>query len=122
MPKQKSDKRSRDERREEALRPCDTLGYDRDSLALHFLEKEMFALAEAQLRRAIWLNPFEPVFKVHLGWCLYRQDKFAEAQEWARKALDLKEDSNTRDLLNLIERALDEENGQHAQGAQESGS
>lgn len=111
MGKRNADKRSREERKEDALRPCTGLGYDRDSLALHFLEKEMFALAETQLRRAVWLNPFEAEFKVHLAWCLYRRDKFPEALEWARKALDQKDEPNTRDLLDLIERNLDGEKG-----------
>jgi len=71
----------------------------------------MFALAETQLRRAVWLNPFEAEFKVHLAWCLYRRDKFPEAHEWARKALDQKDEPNTRDLLDLIERNLDGEKG-----------
>ena len=113
MFKRNADKRSREERKEDALRPCAGLGYDRDSLALHFLEKEMFALAETQLRRAVWLNPFEPEFKVHLAWCLYRRDKFPEAREWAQKALDQKDEPNTRDLLDLIERELDGEGGPH---------
>jgi len=113
MFKRNTDKRTREERREDALRPCGSLGYDRDSLAVHFIEKEMFALAEAQLRRAIWLNPFEASFKTHLAWCLYRRDKFPEALEWARKALDQKDEPNTRDLLDLIERKLDEEKGPH---------
>ena len=111
MFKRNADKRSPDERKEDALRPCTGLGYDRDSLALHFIEKEMFRLAEAQLRRAIWLNPYEPEFKVHLAWCLYRRDKFPEAREWAQKALGQKDESNTRDLLDLIERNLDGEGG-----------
>jgi len=107
MGKRNADKRSHEERKEDALRPCAGLGYDRDSLALHFLEKEMLALAETQLRRAVWLNPFEAEFKVHLAWCLYRRDKFPEAREWARKALDQKDEPNTRDLMDLIERKLD---------------
>ena len=104
MFKRNADKRTREERREDALRPCGTLGYDRDSLAVHFIEKEMFALAEAQLRRAVWLNPFEASFKNHLAWCLYRSDKLPEAREWAQKALDQEEEPNTRDLMELIER------------------
>ncbi len=111
MFKRNADKRSPEERKEDALRPCTGLGYDRDSLALHFIEKEMFALAETQLRRAVWLNPFEPEFKVHLAWCLYRRDKFSEALEWARKALAQKDEQNARDLMDLIERNLDSEGG-----------
>jgi tetratricopeptide (TPR) repeat protein len=108
-----SRKPSREERREEALRPCARLGYDRDSLAVYFLEREMFALAEAQLRRAVWLNPYEPHFKAHLAWCLYRQDKFLEAREWAQKALGQKDEPNTRDLLELVERKLKGQTGRN---------
>ena len=112
MLKKEADKRTPEERREDALRPCAGLGYDRDMLALHMIEKEMFALAESQLRRAIWLNPFEADFKLHLGWCLYQQNKLAEAREWAKQALEEKNEQNSRDLLDLIERKLDEkENG-----------
>ncbi len=109
MPPRRGERKgSREERVEDALRPCRTLGYDRDALALHMMEKEMFALAEAQLRRAIWLNPYEPAFKAHLAWCLYRLNKLAEALECARQALAHEETPETKDLLTLIQRGLDE--------------
>ena len=68
--------------REEFLRPCSALGYDHDQLALHLLSRDAFDVAEAEFRRAAWLNPSEPRFKVHLAWCLYRQNRWAEAREW----------------------------------------
>jgi len=105
--------RNRDERREDALRPCRYLGYDRDSLARYLMQRCAFELAETQLRRAIWLNPFEPAFKHHLALCLYRQNKLQEARDWARKALEQKDEPNTRDLLDLIQHKLDEERGTH---------
>jgi len=95
------------ERRENTLRPSPHLGYDRDALGMHLMSREAFRIAESQFRRAVWLNPFEPEFKNHLAWCLYKQNKFAEAREWAQKALDQKDDPNTRVLLSLIERKLD---------------
>ena len=65
--------------REDALRPCATLGYDRDSLAMHLISCGALEIAEQQLRRAIWLNPFEPAFRRHLALCLRRQGRHAEA-------------------------------------------
>ena len=97
---------SREERRESALRPCSSLGYDRDSLALYLLEKEMFPLAESQLRRAVWLNPYESLFKQHLAWCLFRQDNFLEARRWAQQAVAQRDDPDARQILRLIEEKL----------------
>jgi len=68
--------------REEALRPAPSLGYDRDTLARYLINRELHDIAEIQLRRAIWLNPYEPKFKEHLAWCLYKQRRYAEAREW----------------------------------------
>jgi thioredoxin-like negative regulator of GroEL len=48
---------------------------------MHLVEREAFEVAEAQLRRAVWLNPYEPRFKVHLAWCLCRQKRYSEARE-----------------------------------------
>ena len=95
-------KLSREERQENALCPCASLGYDRDSLALYFIEREAFALAETQLKRAMWLNPFEPASKNHLAWCLYKQDRFLEARERALMpslpSHNRAKDSMTKDL------------------------
>jgi tetratricopeptide (TPR) repeat protein len=91
-----------DERRENALRPNPHLGYDRDALGMHLMSREAFWIAEPQFRRAVWLNPSEAEFQNHLAWCLYRQNKYAEAREWAQKALGRKDDPNTRLLLDLI--------------------
>jgi tetratricopeptide (TPR) repeat protein len=99
------------ERRENALRPNPHLGYDRDALGLHLMSREAFWIAEPQFRRAIWLNPSAAEFQNHLAWCLYRENKFAEAREWAQKSLDRKDDPNTRVLLDLIGRKLDTEEG-----------
>jgi len=95
------------ERRENALRPSLHLGYDRDALGMHLMSREAYRIAESQFRRAVWLNPFEPEFKNHLAWCLYKQNELAEAQKWAQKVLDQKEDPNTRVLLGLIGGKLD---------------
>jgi hypothetical protein len=72
----------RDRRREELLRPWPTLGYEHDQIAMHLISREAFKVAEAELRRAVWLNPYEARFKVHLAWCLCREKRFTEAREW----------------------------------------
>jgi len=58
--------------REDALRPSSYLGYDHDTLGIYFLEREAFALAEAQFRRAAWLNPYELMFPIHQAQALLR--------------------------------------------------
>lgn len=91
------------ERREEILRPNPLIGYDHDSLALFLLSREMFTAAEAELRRSIYLNPFEPLFKQHLSWCLYKQGKYTEALELIRAFLEEKpEDKDGTHILSKI--------------------
>ena len=99
-------KKPKDEndRREEALRPCGVLGYDRETLALHLLECGAFQIAEKQMRRAVWLNPFEPRFKIHLAWCLYRQGRYADALACLGKVPPDRIDEHTRQIVRLIER------------------
>ena len=67
--------------REELLRPCPYLGYDHDRVGVHCLTKEALGIAERSFRRAIWLNPFEPRFVVHLAHALFRQKRYGEALE-----------------------------------------
>jgi len=85
--------KDRQELREEALRPSRHLGYGRDTLALYLISRRAYALAEPELRRAVWLNPYEPAFKVHLAWCLYKQQKFQEAREWIDQAIQQNPDN-----------------------------
>jgi predicted Zn-dependent protease len=65
--------------REELLRPCPYLGYDHDHVGVHCLAKGAVAIAEKSFRRAIWLNPYEPRFVVHLAHALVRQNRWNEA-------------------------------------------
>jgi tetratricopeptide (TPR) repeat protein len=81
-----------DEHREELMRPSRFLGYDRDSLGMYALSKEMWEVAESQFRRAVYLNPYEPAFKQHLAWCLNKQGCCHEAKEWIEKALEQRPD------------------------------
>ncbi len=97
-----------EERREDLLRPSRYLGYDRDALAMHLVRCEAFGIAESQFRRAIWLNPFESLFKQHLAWCLFMQERFAEAREWILQALEAEPTSTERkEILRLIDQHLD---------------
>lgn len=79
------------EMREEALRPCPVLGYDRDALGIHLFSRKAYTLAESQFRRAIWLNPDEPMFKIHLARCLRRQGRDDEAEQLLKQIKDKKE-------------------------------
>lgn len=72
---------SADRAREDLLRPCPYLGYDHDRVGVHCLAREAFGVAETFFRRAIWLNPHEPRFVLHLGLALFRQKRFREALE-----------------------------------------
>jgi len=99
--------RDPNEIREEILRPCPYLGYDRDQLALYLMSRGAYKIAEAQFRRIIWLNPYEPKFKAHLAICLFNTKRYAEAREWITRSLEKKpqEDEWLR-LLKMIEEKL----------------
>jgi tetratricopeptide (TPR) repeat protein len=109
-----------EERREEILRPSPYLGYDRDALAMHLVRCEALEIAESQFRRSIWLNPFEPLFKQHLAWCLFMQERFAEAREWILQALQAEPNHPERkQILQLIDQHLDSsaKEAKHGPGA-----
>jgi Tfp pilus assembly protein PilF len=91
---------NQDELREEGMRPSRFLGYDRDSLGMYALQREMFEVAESQFRRAAYLNPYEPRFKQHLAWALYKQGKFADAKRSIVEAIG--EDSNDKDSRQVL--------------------
>lgn len=94
-------------RREELLRPSPGLGYDRVQIALHLIEREAYSIAEAELRRAIWLNPYDSSFKLHLAFCLYRQKRFEEARELLL-SVEAPEHREDRDnLLKLVSEKLE---------------
>lgn len=82
-----------DRRREDALRPHPRLGYDHDGLGVYLLSCEAYEIAEGEFRRAIWLNPFEPLFKQHLAMCLYAQGRRCEALDCATASLSQHPDS-----------------------------
>jgi len=80
-------------RREELLRPNRFLGYNHNTLAVHLLEREAYPVAESELRRAIWLNPYEPAFTANLAWCLHKQKRGDEARECLKQAIEQGPDS-----------------------------
>ena len=68
----------------------------------------MYDVAGSQFRRAVYLNPFEPRFKRHLAWCLFKQGKPAEARAWIANALEQNPDErDARFILAKIEESPD---------------
>jgi hypothetical protein len=95
--------------REELMRPSRFLGYDRDSLGMYAMTKEIFGVAESQFRRSVYLNPYEPRFKQHLAWCLHKEGTFEEAGEWIEKTLAQRPDDNdSRVILSKIHERMAE--------------
>jgi tetratricopeptide (TPR) repeat protein len=70
-----------DRAREELLRPCPYLGYNHDRIGVHCLARDALAIAEKSFRRAIWLNPYEPRFVLHLAHAQFRRKRYEEALE-----------------------------------------
>ena len=108
MVRRKKDQRDKNERREDALRPNRYLGYDHDALGVHLLSREAYEIAVCCFRRAIWLNPFEPAFKEHLAWCLYKLGRYTEALQIIPNQPD---NNDNKILLELIKGKL-KNNGQ----------
>jgi tetratricopeptide (TPR) repeat protein len=73
--------------REEALRPCPFLGFDRDQLGCYLVGRGALELAESQFRRAVWLNPFELSFRVHWALTLIKLERKPEAHDTLREVL-----------------------------------
>jgi len=113
MTARKTAKKDRNERREEALRPNPYLGYDRDGLGVYLISRGAYKIAESQFRRAIWLNPFEHRFVFHLAWCLYKQDRVAEARSCIK---DLTVDDKDMDQeIRTIIRVIKQKSAQHGE-------
>jgi Flp pilus assembly protein TadD len=55
---------------------------------MHLTECDAFTIAESELRRAVWLNPYEAAFMANLAWCLHRQGRSEEAQQCLEQALE----------------------------------
>lgn len=60
---------------------------DREAPAGSLLASGSCALAEAQYRRMVWLNPFEPRFRARLAWCLHLEGRNEESRSCLEEAL-----------------------------------
>ncbi|MDA8377483.1 MAG: tetratricopeptide repeat protein [Planctomycetia bacterium] len=96
------------ERRENAMRPSRYLGFDHDDLGVYFMEKAAFTFAESELRRAVWLNPFNVDFQAHLAVCLFKQKRYREAMAVARQVFQCAPDRpDMQNLMRLIDERSD---------------
>jgi len=87
--------------REELLRPSRYLGYDHDRIAMYLFSRRAYGIAEKEFRWAVWLNPFEPRFKLHLAQCLCELKRIREAKEMARKVLET--DPSNKEAKRILE-------------------
>lgn len=90
-------------RREDALRPSPSLGYGQDKMGLYFLKRKAYKYAEEQLRRAIYLNPYEPVFLSHLAILLYETGRTEECRELVAKVIQAGRLDAVEDLVAYLE-------------------
>ena len=91
-------------KREDRMRPSKVLGYDHESLGMYLITIGSLDLAERALRRAVWLNPYEPRFMKNLALCLVKKGALQEARDWISRALEAKpEDGENREILAMIE-------------------
>lgn len=90
------------------LRSSPYLGYDHDKLGVHMMSCKAYDVAEAQFRRAIWLNQFEPCFKIHLAWCLYKEKKYIEARKWLSEIPENNITATMQSIKRLIEEGMSE--------------
>ncbi len=104
-------RKTRAEIREEALRPSRYLGYNRDGLGAYLISRGAWEIAETQFRRAIWLNPYEPRFKVHLAWCVFKQGRPDEARACLSGIAETDLDKDTQPLYRLVMCTGEETNG-----------
>lgn len=79
--------RTRQDLLNEILRPNPYLGYAEDNIGAHLLECEAYETAERFFRQAVWVNPYEPQFRVHLARSLYDQRRYPEALNVLREVL-----------------------------------
>ncbi len=68
-------------KKEDRMRPSRFLGYDHNNIAIHLFKMGTYEIAENEVRRAIWLNPYEIRFKINLAWFLCKLKKTGEAED-----------------------------------------
>jgi Flp pilus assembly protein TadD len=75
------------DRREEALGPNPSGGYNHDDLGCEFYRAGYWARAAAEFARAVRINPWKAAFKVHLARAYLSMDHLAKARSAIREAL-----------------------------------
>lgn len=80
-------------RREEALGPNPTGGHRHDDLGCEFYRAGYWIRAASEFERAVHINPWKAVFKVHLARAHLAMDRLAKAKAVAQAALDQSPDS-----------------------------
>jgi Tfp pilus assembly protein PilF len=80
------------------------LGYVQDNMGVYFVSRRAWKFAEAQFRRAVYLNPFEPLFLAHLATCLYQMGRLKEAQKLASTVVKAGRTDAVEELLKLLEK------------------
>jgi len=71
---------------------------------MHLLTCEAYDLAESQLRLATRLNPYEPRFKAHLAWCLFKKGLYEEASVLLAKIPERERDDHIRAIARAVAR------------------
>lgn len=99
-------KEERERRREEALRPSPHLGYVQDNMGVYFVSRRAWKFAEAQFRRAVYLNPYEPLFLAHLATCLYQMGRLKEAKKLASIVVKAGRMDAVEELLKFLEKTF----------------
>jgi len=94
---------------EEQMHPSKILGYDHDIIGSHLFTKGAFDIAEKEFRRAVYLNPYELRFKMHLASSLYMLKKYQKAEELSLKILEI--DPKNSEAHKILE-SLNEQQGQ----------
>lgn len=80
-------------RREEALGPNPSGGHNHDDLGCEFYRVGLWNRAVSEFERAVRLNPWKAVFKVHLARAYLAMDRLDKAKAAAQAALDQSPDS-----------------------------
>jgi len=90
-------------KKEEKMRPSKVLGYDHDRLGIHFLNIKAYELAESEFQRAVYLNPYEVNFKIHLSLCCIKLNQMQEAENIAKEVMENEPDNaKALELLEYI--------------------
>lgn len=90
-------------KKEEQMRPSKVLGYDHDRLGIHFLNIKAYDLAESEFQRAVYLNPYEVNFKIHLSLCCIKLNRILEAEKIANEVMGNEPDNaKALELLEYI--------------------